>query len=88
MARNHGNKKYVQLLLGPSRFMLIEQIAKDKGMKPNALLRQAIYDWLGFMMPKEIILAAEKLDEARWKQSIQNRIQGRQEKHNQGGVNI
>ena len=88
MARNHGNKKYVQLLLDPSRFMLIEQIAKDKGMKPNALLRQAIYDWLGFMMPKEIILAAEKLDEARWKQSIQNRIQGRQEKHRQGGVNI
>ena len=88
MARNHGNKKYVQLLLDPSRFMLIEQIAQDKGMKPNALLRQAIYDWLGFMMPKEIILAAEKLDEARWKQSIQNRIQGRQEKHSQGGVNI
>ena len=88
MARNHGNKKYVQLLLDPSRFMLIEQIAQDKGMKPNALLRQAIYDWLGFMMPKEIILAAEKLDEARWKQSIQNRIQGRNEKHSQGGVNI
>ena len=88
MARNHGNKMYVQLLLDPSRFMLIEQIAKDKGMKPNALLRQAIYDWLGFMMPKEIILAAEKLDEARWQQSIQNRIQGRKEKHSQGGVNI
>ena len=88
MAKNHENKKYVQLLLDPSRFMLIEQIAKDKGMKPNALLHQAIYDWLGFMMPKEIILAAEKLDEARWKQSIQNRIQGRNEKHSQGGVNI
>ena len=77
MARNHGNKKYVQLLLDPSRFMLIEQIAKDKGLKPNALIRQAIYDWLGLMMPKEVILAAEKLDEARWQQSVQNRIQGR-----------
>ncbi len=77
MARNHGNKMYVQLLLDPSRFMLIEQIGKDKGMKPNALLRQAIYDWLGLMMPKEVILAAEKLDEARWQQSVQNRIQGR-----------
>ena len=88
MARNHGNKMYVQLLLDPSRFMLIEQIAKDKGMKPNALLRQAIYDWLGLMMPKEVILAAEKLDEARWKQSIHNRIQGRHAKRSQGGVNI
>ena len=77
MARNHGNKMYVQLLLDPSRFMLIEQIAKDKGMKTNALLRQAIYDWLGLMMPREVILAAEKLDEARWQQSVQNRILGR-----------
>jgi len=88
MARNHGNKMYVQLLLDPSRFMLIEQIAKDKGMKTNALLRKAIYDWLGFMMPKEIILAAEKLDEARWQQSVQNRIKGRQGKYIQGGVKI
>ena len=88
MARNHGNKMYVKLLLDPSRFMLIEQIAKDKGLKPNALIRQAIYDWLGLMMPKEVILAAEKLDEARWRQSIQNRIQGRQGKRSKGGVNI
>ena len=77
MALNHDNKKYVQLLIDPSRFMLIEQIAKDKGLKTTALMRQAIYDWLGFMLDDEVIQAAEKLDHARWQQSINNRVKGR-----------
>tara|TARA_Y100001968_G_scaffold207515_1_gene190723 strand:+ start:1140 stop:1403 length:264 start_codon:yes stop_codon:yes gene_type:complete len=81
MALNHGNKKYVQLLLDPSRFMLIEQIAKDKGLKTTALMRQAIYDWLGFMLDREVIEAAEKLDKARWAQSVKNRIEGRRVKN-------
>tara|TARA_Y100001968_G_C19361807_1_gene720232 strand:+ start:383 stop:643 length:261 start_codon:yes stop_codon:yes gene_type:complete len=86
MALNHGNKKYVQLLIDPSRFMLIEQIAKDKGLKTTALMRQAIYDWLGFMLDDEVIQAAEKLDQARWQQSIKNRIKGRK-KNRQSLIN-
>ena len=77
MATKHGNKVYIQLLLDPARAMLLEQIAEDKGMKLSALARQAIYDWVGFMTEPEVLKAAEELDEARWRQSVQKRLDGR-----------
>ncbi len=77
MATKHGNKVYVQLLLDPARALLLEQIAEDKGMKLSALARQAIYDWVGFMTEPEVFKAAEELDEARWRQSVQKRLEGR-----------
>ena len=77
MATKHGNKVYIQLLLDPARALLLEQIAEDKGMKLSALARQAIYDWVGFMTEPEVFKAAEELDEARWRQSVQKRLEGR-----------
>ena len=76
MATKHGNKVYIQLLLDPARALLLEQI-EDKGMKISALARQAIYDWVGYMTEAEVFKAAEALDQARWRQSVQNRIDGR-----------
>ena len=77
MATKHGNKVHVHILLDPARALLLEQIANDKGMKLAELGRQAIYDWVGFMTEPAVFKAAEEFDEARWRQSIQNRLDGR-----------
>ena len=80
MATKHGNKVYFQLLLDPARALLLEQQAKDKGVKASALAREAIYDWLHSVTEPTIMEAAEAIDHARWKQSVQNRVAGRKKK--------
>ena len=87
MALQHGNKIYLQVLLDPARGLILQQIAKDKGLKTTALARQAIYDWLALMTEEHVIKAAEALDKARWQQSVQNRIDGRKRKRQQRILN-
>jgi len=78
MAIKHGNKIYYQVLLDPARAMLLEQLADDKGLKATALARQAIYDWLYLMSEPEVIEVAEAIDKSQWRQSVLNRVLGRQ----------
>ena len=80
MATKHGNKVYLQLLLDPARALLLEQQAQDKGVKSTALARDAIYYWLSSVTDPSVMEAAEALDQARWKQSVQNRLAGRKRK--------
>ena len=77
MATKHGNKVYLQLLLDPAKALLLEQKAKDQGVKTTALAREAIYLWLNSVTDPCVMEAAEALDQARWKQSVQNRVAGR-----------
>ena len=77
MATKHGNKVYLQLLLAPAKALLLEQQANDRGVKAPALAREAIYFWLSSVTDPEVMGAAEALDQARWKQSVQNRVAGR-----------
>ena len=77
MATKHGNKVYLQLLLEPAKALLLEQQANDRGVKATALAREAIYFWLSSVTDPEVMGAAEALDQARWKQSVQNRVAGR-----------
>ena len=77
MSSKHGNKIHLQILLDPARALLLEQIAEDKSMRVTALARQAIYDWLRFISEPEVIDAADAIDQARWQQSVKNRIEGR-----------
>jgi len=80
MASKHGNKIYFQLLLDPARALLLEQQAQDKGVKATALARAAIYEWLASTTDSCVMEAAEALDKARWKQSVQHRVEGRRQK--------
>jgi hypothetical protein len=80
MASKHGNKIYFQLLLDPARALLLEQQAQDKGVKATALARAAIYEWLASTTDSSVLEAAEALDKARWKQSVQHRVEGRRQK--------
>ena len=71
MGTKHGNKINFQFLLDPARALLLEQQAKDKGVKATDLAREAIYDWLSSVTEPKIMEAAESIDHARWKQSVQ-----------------
>lgn len=77
MATRHGNKIYLQILLDPAKALLLEQQAQDHGVKTTALAREAINYWLKSVTDPNVMEAAEALDKARWKQSVQNRVAGR-----------
>ena len=77
MSTQHGNKVYFQVLLDPARALLLTQKASDKGVKATALAREAIYQWLATTTDPSLINAAETMDKALWKQSVQNRIAGK-----------
>ena len=46
MATKHGNRVYIQVLLEPFRGELFMQEANAQGIKPSALIRQLVYDYL------------------------------------------
>ena len=46
MATKHGNRVYIQVLLEPFRGELFMQEAEAQGIKPSALIRQLVYDYL------------------------------------------
>ena len=77
MATKHGNKVYLQILLDPAKALLLEQQAQDQGVRTTALAREAINYWLKSVIDPSVMQAAEALDQARWKQSVQNRVAGR-----------
>ena len=77
MGTRPGNKIYIQVLLDPARASFLQQIAEEKGVKLSALAREAIYSWVISMTEPEAYKAAEVLDQAQWRESVQNRIDGR-----------
>jgi len=77
MTTKHGNKVYLQILLDPTKALLLEQQAQDQGVRTTALAREAINYWLKSAINPGVMQAAEALDQARWKQSVQNRVDGR-----------
>ena len=46
MATKHGNRVYIQVLLEPFRGELFMQEANAQGIKPSALIRQLVYNYL------------------------------------------
>jgi len=77
MATKHGNNLYIQLLLDPARGSLLEKHAEEKGVKASALARDLIYSWLSSNTEPTVFEAAEALDRAQWRESVQKRLDGR-----------
>ncbi len=75
--KGHGNRKHLQILLAPNRGKLFIDHAEELGMKPTALIRRLIYEYLRKNTDKEIYNEALKKDEKDWEQSVQNRLEGR-----------
>lgn len=77
MAIRHGNKTYLQILLDPNRAELLKEVAENKGMRPTAWIRDAVYKMLELNVPADVYTAAATKDEAAWQASVRRRVEGR-----------
>ena len=77
MSRQQGNKKYYQILLDKKRAELLEVFAGHNNQRATAWIRDAIYEKLEHECGTSIYELYRNLDEAEWKQSVQNRLEGR-----------
>ena len=82
MVRKHGNKIYKQLLLDPAKFEILDEIAKQRGIKATALIREVVYEWIEKQVDSSRFKVADALDEATWRQSVRNRVEGRSKPKN------
>lgn len=78
MPLRHGQKFYCQLLLDHNRYLLVEAMAMQQGIRTTALLREMVYDALERALPASEYRAAEAADYAAWTDSVKRRVQGRQ----------
>ena len=77
-SKGHGNRKHLQVLVAPNRAKLYEDYALNVlKKKPSALLRDILYDFLSKSIPPQEYEEARILDDEDWKQSVQNRLEGR-----------
>ena len=77
MSKGHGQRKYLQILLEPGRGELFFRLAENNGEKASALARDVLYAFLEKTADKKDYKQAKDLDESTWKQSVQNRLEGR-----------
>ena len=77
MATKHGNRVYIQVLLEPFRGELFMQEADARGMKPSALIRQLVYDYLAETTEEQPYLEALARDKQKWQEAVDARLEGR-----------
>ena len=77
MATKHGNRVYIQVLLEPFRGELFMQEADAQGIKPSALIRQLVYDYLAENSEEEPYLEALARDKRKWQEAVDARLEGR-----------
>ena len=79
MAKKRGRRAYFQVLLGEHRAELLEKEAAKHDMKAMHLMREFIYEGLQRATSKSSYSQAEAEDMVTWKESIANRVRGRQQ---------
>ena len=77
MATQHGNRVYIQVLLEPFRGELFIEEAAALGVKPSALIRDLVYDYLASMTNEEAYADAEMNDKKKWQDAVDARLEGR-----------
>nr|BAR23414.1 hypothetical protein [uncultured Mediterranean phage uvMED] len=77
MATKHGNRVYIQVLLEPFRGELFMQEADAQGIKPSALIRQLVYDYLAENTKEEAYCQALVNDKQKWQDAVDARLEGR-----------
>jgi hypothetical protein len=77
MAIRHGNKTYMQVLLDPHRADLLVNLAKEKGVRSTAWIRDAVYAALEKALPSSLYQEALAKDQASWRESVRRRVEGR-----------
>ena len=77
MATKHGNRVYIQVLLEPFRGELFIEEAAALGVKPSALIRDLVYDYLASMTDEEAYADAALNDKKKWQDAVDARLEGR-----------
>ena len=77
MAGVHGSRVYYQVLLQPNRADLVNALAKEAGVKSTEMIRRMVYSYLERELPASVYKQALAADEAVWRQSVRNRVEGR-----------
>ena len=77
MATKHGNRVYIQVLLEPFRGELFIEEAAALGVKPSALIRDLVYDYLASMTDAEAYADAMLNDKQKWQDAVDARLEGR-----------
>ena len=82
MATKHGNRVYIQVLLEPFRGELFMQEADAQGIKPSALIRQLVYDYLAENTKEEAYCEALVNYKKKWQDAVDSRLEGRRKMRN------
>ena len=82
MATKHGNRVYIQVLLEPFRGELFMQEANAQGIKPSALIRQLVYDYLAQHTEEKTYCEALVNDKQKWQDAVDSRLEGRRKMRN------
>ena len=77
MAGQHGSRRYYQILLQPNRANLTDDLAREAGIKSTEMIRRMVYAYLERELPASVYKQALASDEAVWRQSVRNRVEGR-----------
>ena len=77
MATKHGNRVYIQVLLEPFRGQLLLDEAANQEVKPSALIRDLVYNYLAEQVNEEAYCNAVIKDKQKWQEAIDARLKGR-----------
>ena len=77
MATKHGNRVYIQVLLEAYRGELFIEKAATLGIKPSALIRELVYEYLASVASEDTYAEAKYNDEQKWQEAVEARLQGR-----------
>ena len=77
MATKHGNRVYIQVLLEPFRGELFMQEADALDIKPSALIRKLVYEYLAETTDEKTYCEALVNDKQKWQDAVDARLEGR-----------
>lgn len=83
MATKHGNRVYIQVLLESFRGELFMQHASVQGVKPSALIRQLVYNYLAENTDEDVYCQAQAKDKQKWQDAVESRTEGRRKMREQ-----
>lgn len=76
----HGQKRYLQVLLDPARAALLDGLAKGKGVRTTALMRDWIYERLQQTYSKDAYQRAYEEDMQTRTESVNRQVEGRRKR--------
>lgn len=77
MSKTHGVKKHYQVLLDEHRATLVDEVAKERGLRATAWIRELVYAELQKLYSASTYGVAEAKDQAARREAISRQVSGR-----------